>query len=411
VLPLADQNMTKLMVRRATAFAIAPGHGNMPATMPDEPGGMSRPLTGFTVGITGHRRWEEQAEMLGRRGAQVQHGPVMHTNLLHDADETVRATEQVLAAPVDHVVLTTAVGTRSWFAAADSAGLDVALVAACRRANVLARGPKARSAAIGAGLDVHWQAPGETSAELLARLAELGVAGTRVVVQRDGGEPVLADGVRTLGAEVVDVPVYRWQLPDDPAPAQRLIDAAIGGRLDAMTFTCAYGVGATFALADDPDALAAALDGPVRAVAVGPVTAAALRRHGVVNVVEPERARLGAMIQALVADLSRAHRILRLGPVEGRWQGAAVVHHDESVVTLTPGEARVLDVLLERAPAVVPKAELVDEGVDEHAAEAAIGRLRAKLGPLGPGIRVVRRRGYTCELAVEPAEAARRAVS
>jgi uroporphyrinogen-III synthase len=393
----------------ATTFAIAPGHGNMPATTDDEPGSMSGPLTGFTVGITGHRRWEEQAEMLGRRGAQVLHGPVMHTNLLHDTDETLRATEQVLAAPVDHVVLTTAVGTRSWFAAADSAGLDGELVAACRQANVLARGPKARSAAIGAGLDVHWQAPGETSAELLARLAELDVAGTRVAVQRDGGGPVLADAVRELGAEVVDVPIYRWQLPDDPGPAQRLIDAAIGGRLDAVTFTCAYGVGATFAIADDPAALAAALDGPVRAIAVGPVTASALRRHGVTNIVEPERARLGSMIQAVVADLSRAHRVLRLGPVEGRWQGAAVVHPDQSVVTLTPGEARVLDLLLERAPAVVPKAELVDDGVDEHAAEAAIGRLRAKLGPLGPGIRVVRRRGYTCELAVEPAAVAGRA--
>jgi uroporphyrinogen-III synthase len=392
-----------LIARIAPAFVIAPDGGNTPATTGDEPGPMAGLLTGFTVGITGHRRWEEQAEMLGRRGAQVVHGPVMRTSLLHDTDETVRATEQVLAAPVDYVVLTTAVGTRSWFAAADSAGLDVELVAACQRAKVLARGPKARSAAIGVGLDVHWQAPGETSAELLARLAALGVAGARVAVQRDGGEPVLADAVRALGAEVVDVPIYRWQQPDDLAPAQRLIDATIGGRLDAVTFTCAYGVGATFALADEPAALAAALDGPVRAVAVGPVTAAALRRHGVANIVEPVRARLGAMIQALVADLSGQHRILRRGGVEGRWQGAAVVHPDGSLVTLTPGEARVLDLLLERAPAVVPKAELVDEGVDEHAAEAAIGRLRAKLGPLGQGIRVVRRRGYTCEIAVEPA--------
>jgi uroporphyrinogen-III synthase len=364
---------------------------------------MVGPLTGYTIGITGHRRWEEQAEMLTRRGAQVVHGPVMHTNLLHDTDATMRATEMALGGTVDLVVLTTGIGTRSWFAAAESVGLDGELRAAGRGATVLARGPKARSAAIGAGLDVHWQAKSETSEEMVAHLARLDVAGRRVVVQRDGGQPLLADQVRDLGAEVVDVPVYRWQLPDDGVPGSRLIEAACSGRVHALTFTCAYAVGNTFALANDPDALVSALNGPVRAVAVGPVCAGALRRHGVTRVIEPRRARLGAMVQALVADLSTDHRMLCLGDLSARWQGNAVLHTDGSMATLTPGEERVLDQLVRRAPAVVAKAALVDEGVDAHAGEAAVARLRAKLGPLGQGIRAVPRRGYACALTVSPA--------
>ena len=55
---------------------------------------------------------------------------------------------------------------------------------------------------------------------------------------------------------------------------------------------------------------------------------------------------------------------------------------------------------MHRAPTVVPKAALVEHGADDHAAEAAVARLRAKLGPLGGGIRTVRRRGYACTLAV-----------
>ena len=73
------------------------------------------------------------------------------------------------------------------------------------------------------------------------------------------------------------------------------------------------------------------------------------------------------------------------------------------MATLTPGEERVLDQLVRRAPAVVAKAALVDEGVDAHAGEAAVARLRAKLGPLGQGIRAVPRRGYACALTVSPA--------
>lgn len=108
-----------------------------------EPG--SRPLVGYTVGITGHRRWEEQAEMLARRGARVVHGPTMSTSLLGDLDETVAVTRRVLDEPVDTVVLTTGIGTRSWFAATESVGLDDALRAALRGARVVARGPRRRT--------------------------------------------------------------------------------------------------------------------------------------------------------------------------------------------------------------------------------------------------------------------------
>ena len=49
---------------------------------------------------------------------------------------------------------------------------------------------------------------------------------------------------------------------------------------------------------------------------------------------------------------------------------------------------------------MVPKSVLVEHGADDHAAEAAVARLRAKLGPLGGGIRTVRRRGYACTLTI-----------
>jgi uroporphyrinogen-III synthase len=243
---------------------------------------------------------------------------------------------------------------------------------------------------------------------VLSHLAGLGVAGCRVVVQRDGGDPLLADGIRALGADVIDVPVYRWHLPDTTTPALRLIEAACAGRLDAVTFTSAYAVGSTFSLAPDPDALRAALAGPAVAVAVGPVCAAALRRHGVEAVVEPVRARLGAMVKALVAALEARHRLLHHAGGALRWQGSALVDEASGeVTTLTPSEARILELLVARAPAVVPKTTLVEDGADPHAAEAAVARLRGKLGALralGAAIGTIPRRGYVCSLTVGPAD-------
>ena len=83
-----------------------------------------------------------------------------------------------------------------------------------------------------------------------------------------------------------------------------------------------------------------------------------------------------------------------------RWQGTALIDDAGREIELTRGEARLLATLVHRAPTVVPKAALVEHGADDHAAEAAVARLRAKLGPLGGGIRTVRRRGYACTLTI-----------
>lgn len=361
-----------------------------------------RPLAGYTVGITGHRRWEEQAELLARRGAHIVHGPVMETSLLDDVDATLTATRTVLAAPVDVTILTTGIGVRSWFAAAESMGLDDDLRRALNRSRLLARGPKALHAARAAGLEIAWSSPGETAEEVLAEVAG-DVAGQRVVVQRDGGGPVVAGAIVAAGAaEVVDVPIYQWNFPSDDRPARRLLDAATRGQVDALTFTSSHAVGNAFALSADPVALARALSGPVVAVAVGPVTAEALRDHHVHAVTEPRTARLGAMIHALTRTLSARSRLLSFDGATCRWQGTLLIHPGGVTTELTTGEHRLLRMLAARAPGVVAKDVLGEEGVDEHAVESAVARLRAKLGALGPGIRTVRRRGYACDLDPRP---------
>ena len=361
---------------------------------------MVEPLAGFTVGITGHRRWEEQAELLTRRGARVVHGPTMTTSLLGDSDATLAATRDVLARPLDLMIFTTGIGVRSWFSAAESWGSDEALREHLSAATVVTRGPKAASAVRAAGLEVSWMADTETNDEVVTRLSVAGVSGLRVAVQRDGGEPLVADAVRALGADVVDVPVYAWDAPADSSAATKLLDATAAERLDAVTFTCSYAVRSAFDLARDPESLRRAFASHVRAVAVGPVTAESLRAAGVARIVAPRRARLGSMIHALTAELVSTHRVLRHDGHCLRWQGALLASDDDTTVDLTAGERKLLRDLLAKSPAVVAKAELVEDTSDDHAVEAAVARLRSKLGPLAAGISSVRRRGYACSIEV-----------
>jgi uroporphyrinogen-III synthase len=361
---------------------------------------MVAPLAGFVIGVTGDRRAEEQAQLLEGQGAQVLRGALMRTSSSVDADRTSAATERALAGAIDHVVLTTDIGVRSWFGIAGADGVDDQLRAACARAHVVARGAKARGAASAQGLDVSWVAANETSSEIVKHLRDLGVAGRRIVVQRDGGSPLLASALRSLGADVVDVPVYRWGPPIDTSAALRLLSATVAGRVHAITFTSAHAVRMAFELVPDPEQLRQALNDGVTAVAVGPASSGALRARGVGRVVEPRRARLGAMVHALVHHLGQEQRTLRLGGESLQWQGDLLTGEGGRTATLTTGERRVLVELLRRAPAVVPKRALAEAGSDDHAAEAAVARLRTKLGPLAPGIRTIPRRGYSCTLDV-----------
>ena len=69
-------------------------------------------LSGFTVGITADRRWEEQAELLRRRGACVLHGPSIRTLPLGPEMELREVSEQIILDPPDIVIANTGIGMR-----------------------------------------------------------------------------------------------------------------------------------------------------------------------------------------------------------------------------------------------------------------------------------------------------------
>jgi uroporphyrinogen-III synthase len=356
------------------------------------------PLAGYTVAVTAARRKEELGALLDRRGARVVYAPAIRIVPLSDDAELVAATRAVLERPVDLVVATTGVGFRGWLEAADA--WDLPLVEHQLPARVLARGPKARGAIRGGGLVDAWSPESESSAEVLAHLlsgAEGPLEGRRIAVQLHGDPlPDLVAGLRETGAEVLTVPVYRWVLPEDVTPVRRLVDAVVTGGIDAVTFTSAPAAASLLTVADElglREALVAAFNGRVLAVAVGSVTAGPLDAAGIPSR-QPERARLGALAREVVARLPERDPVLKVGPhaLHVRGYGAMV---DGELVELAPGPMAVLRELARRPGAVVPRTELLGSlpgGGDGHAVEMAVTRLRAALG--APLVETVVKRGY-----------------
>jgi uroporphyrinogen-III synthase len=360
------------------------------------------PLAGYTVAVTADRRREEQVELLRRRGASVVEGATIRTEPLGDDEAFREAVAALIADPPEVAVLLTALGVRTVMGAAESMGVGDQVHAALAAADIYTRGPKATGAAITAGFDVTWKTAGERSTELVEVLAERAAAGTRIAVLRDGdARPLTADALRARGADVIDIPVYRWSMPDDVAPANRVLDAVIARAVDAVTFTSSPALKNLVAIAEEREQgaeLLSALNDDVLAVCIGPVCAESAEAVGITEAVTPHRARLGAMVLALAAELGGRARQWSIGDLELTVQGALARIGDRDVL-LTDRERAVLHTLVDAGGAVVPKELLLrrvwgDVDADAHAVEVTVGRLRRRLGEAGGAVQTVPRRGY-----------------
>ena len=385
-----------------------------------------QPLLGCLVAVTADRRREDLAALLRRRGARVLEAPTLKLVPLEDDAELRAATRACIEEPPDYVVATTGRGWRGWISAAEGWGDARELQAALARATVVSRGPKATGAVRASGMREQFAAESELCSEVLAWLRTQDVRGKRIAVQRYGAvDPTvdcdLSAKLRDAGADVVTVPVYRWDPPDDRAAVDRLIDAIEKREVHAVAFTSAPGVTALLeaATARDPnfgaERLLEALRTDVIAACVGAICARPLQDQGVPTI-RPERARLGALVAELCVAVPQ--RIRREIPAEdGRTltiQGSAVLVREQPVI-LPPVVAAVLAELAQRPGWVVSRAELLrrvwrSRGTglggtaanvrDQHIVESTIARLRAALGDDADLVRTVTKRGY--RLAVTP---------
>ncbi len=364
------------------------------------------PLAGYTIAITAARRREELRSLLERRGARVISAPAIRLVPLSDDTELLRATKNCIAEPPDIVVATTGVGFRGWIEAADGWGLGEHLLAALSRAEVLARGPKARGAVRTAGLEDSWSPPSESTSGVLEHLLIRDLTGVRIAVQLHGEPlPDFADTLRGAGAHVVEVPVYRWVLPPDVAPLRRLVDLIAARGLNAVVFTSAPAAASLLSVAQERGCLPAVIEAMRHGVVpacVGPVTAGPLERRGVPTL-QPARSRIGALVREVVAEvpLRCSRRFLVAGRrLELRGHAAALDGH---LVELAPAPFALLRALAEQPGRVLSRqallASLPGGGCDEHAVEMAVTRLRTGLGDPRL-VQTVIKRGY--RLPCEP---------
>jgi uroporphyrinogen-III synthase len=282
-------------------------------------------LAGFTIGITADRRGDDQAVMFRRLGAEVVQGPTIQTLSVPDRDELTKLTEEIISAPPDFLIANTGLGIRTWMAHAAEVSMDEKLKGALAKGRIAARGPKAAAAVTMAGLTVWWRSPGEQLAEVAGHLLTEGVRGRRVAFQLHGDDARdVSSRLQKGGAEVIEIPVYRWTTPEGGQldRALNLIDLCCRRQVDAVTFTAGPQVRNMMELADasnQVEELRSALNSGVLVGCIGPVCAGVAREEGIVDPIVPANWRLGSLVRAVAGALTGTAPIqgpVQTGPVQ-----------------------------------------------------------------------------------------------
>ena len=260
------------------------------------------------VAILESRLGKQVADLVAQRGGVPFHAPALAE--LPDLDPAqignlVRSLEQ---RPPKLAIFQTGVGTRALFSALDGLGQTELFLRLLEKTIVAVRGPKPTGALRTRGVRIDRSAADPfTTHEVLEAIRDLDLKNARVIVQRYGVANVELDhALEARGAQVVEIPTYRWSLPEDTRPLESLIAALERGEMHAAVFTNAEQVRNLFAVAtklNKTGALQRSLNQTLVA-SIGPVASAALREFEVKVGLESKPPKLGALMSALDTALS-----------------------------------------------------------------------------------------------------------
>jgi len=248
-----------------------------------------RPLFGRRVMVTrALHQAPELTELLEEAGADVDEYPMIRfvwPSDLEPLDAAISGDQSY-----DWIVFTSANGVDHFFRRALELGRDARVVGDAKLAAI---GPKTAAALESFGLKVDF-VPSRYISEAVASEFPGDIAGQRILIPRaqEAGDE-LPRGLRARGAEVNVVTAYRTVA--DKTHEEDVLEACRRGEVDIVTFASSSAVKSFFEIVGEHE-----LPETAAIACIGPVTASAVRSHGV----EPDVVAEDYTIEGLVGALT-----------------------------------------------------------------------------------------------------------
>ena len=261
--------------------------------------------TGFndlTVAAFESRMATEITRLIERHGGNPLVTPALREISLDDNSAALAFGNRLINERVDMLILLTGVGTTALFDLLKTRYPWSSIVAALKQTVLVARGPKPVAALKAFGFQPTLTVPEpNTWVDLISTLDEYRpVKGLRVAVQEYGASnPDLLEALKQRRAEVFQVPIYRWALPENLEPLRQALDEIITGKVSALLITNAAQVDHVMQVLEKDgkiEPFRASLKKMVVA-SIGPTASERLRHYDLHIDLEPSHPKMGTLVK------------------------------------------------------------------------------------------------------------------
>jgi uroporphyrinogen-III synthase len=261
-------------------------------------------LAGLNVVSFESRLAQTMADLIALHGGNPVSAPSMKEAPLESNVDAFSFAEKLFDGKIDLVIFLTGVGARTLVEALETRHPKEKILEALRKVVVVPRGPKPIRVLKEFHVPFALTVPEpNTWKELLAALdahPDKAPLKNKTVAVQEYGLPNenLLEGLKSRGAEVLRVPVYRWTLPDHLEPLKKAISQILNGEIQAAIFTTAVQIVHVLKVAKqmgrDHD-LQKAFEKMVVA-SVGPDCAESLTQHGIHVDIQPAIPKMGPLV-------------------------------------------------------------------------------------------------------------------
>ena len=259
-------------------------------------------FNGLTVAAFESRMAAEMTRLIERHGGKPLVAPALQEIPLEDNSAALQFGELLLTEGLDVLVLLTGAGTTTLFEILHSRHAKDTIKNALKETVLIARGPKPVAALKTLGFQPTLTVPEpNTWVDVVSTLdAYRPVTGLRVAVQEYGlPNRDLLEALKQRGAHVVQVPVYRWALPEDTAPLKQVIKQILTGQVQVMLVTNAAQIDHVM-LVVEQDGKTAEFKTICRQLiiaSIGPTAGERIRNHGLTVDFEPSHGKMGILVK------------------------------------------------------------------------------------------------------------------
>lgn len=283
--------------------------------------GITEQFNGLRVAAFESRYAGEMAKLIAKHGGEAHVSPSLREVPLDNNSIAVDFAHRLLTGEIGMVVFLTGVGFRMLLGAVERHVDRQRFLNSLADITTVARGPKPVAAMREVGLTPTFRVPEpNTWRELLSTLDQFAPVANQVIGLQEYGKPnpSLVAGLEARGALVINVPVYRWDLPEDIRPLEENVRALARGERDVALFTSAQQIFHMLRVAADCELLDKVRERlqDMVVASIGPTTSETLRDAGLPVDIEPEHPKMGPLVAAAAAHaagvLERKRRVQEL---------------------------------------------------------------------------------------------------